>query len=115
MSNALDQLLQEAAGVAGSYLTNGITVEVKTNYTPALTVYTGSNGPSSSGAPGSSSGGNLFSQLIGMQAGVRVLAADGHVLASYGDWPATDWVRVAAALAVIGLLGFGLVKLIRAV
>lgn len=115
MSNVLDQVLQEVAGVAGSYLTNGITVEVKTNYTPAITVYTGSNGQGGSSASGQSAGGGIFSQLVGLQAGVRVLASDGHVLATYGEWPTTDWVRVAAALAVIGLLGFGLVKLIRAV
>ncbi len=113
--SAIDQLLQEVAGVAGSYLTNGITVEVKTNYTPAITVYTGSNGSSGSGGSSSSGGSGLFSQLVGLQAGVRVLAADGHVLATYGEWPQTDWVRVAAALGLIGLLGFGLVKLIRAV
>lgn len=112
--SSLDQLLQEAAGVAGSYLTNGITVEVKTNYTPAITVYTGSNGPGSASGSGSSTGGGFLSQLLGIQAGVRVLAADGHELASYGTWPAVDPVRVAIAIAVVGLLGIGLVKLIRA-
>lgn len=114
MSSALDQLLQEAAGVAGSYLTNGIQVEVKTNYTPAITVYTGSNGPSQGATPGAPGSGSIFSQLLGIKAGVRVLAADGRELASYGDWPAVDPVRVAIALAALGLLAFGLVKLVRA-
>lgn len=109
------QDLQGLLGVAGGYLEGGIRVEVKTNYTPAISVYTGGNGSSSSTGGSSGAGGGLFSRLVGLEAGVRVLGADGRELASYGDWPATDWVRVAIALGVIGLLGFGLVKLIRAV
>lgn len=113
---SIGQDLQELLGVAGGYLGGGIRVEVKTNYAPAITVYSGNGGSSSgAGSAGSSSSGNLFSRLLGLQAGVRVVSADGHELASYGDWPATDWVRVTAALVVVGLLGVGLVKLIRAV
>lgn len=110
-------LISELEGLAGSYLTGGVTVQVKSNYTPAITVYTGSTGGSSSG--GSSSGGapsgNLFSRLIGLKAGVEVLDSSGNVVASYGDWPPTDWVRVIAALAVIGMLGILTVKVIRSV
>lgn len=107
-------LIQELEGLAGSYLTGGVRVEVKSNYTPAITVYTGSAGGSSSGGSNSSSSGSLFSRLVGLEAGVRVLDSSGNTVASYGDWPATDWVRVAIALGVIGLLGIGLVKLVRA-
>lgn len=108
-------LIQELEGLAGSYLTGGVRVEVKSNYTPAVTVYTGSAGGSSgSGSGSSSSSGNLFSRLVGLQAGVRVLDSSGNVVASYGDWPATDWVRVAIMLGMIGLLGIGFVKLVRA-
>lgn len=109
-------LIQELEGLAGSYLTGGVRVEVKSNYTPAITVYTGSAGGSSSGggSGSSSSSGNLFSRLVGLQAGVKVLDSSGNTVAAYGDWPATDWVRVAIALGLIGLLGIGLVKLVRA-
>lgn len=108
-------LISELEGLAGSYLTGGVTVQVKSNYTPAITVYTGSAGGSSgSGGAGAPSSGNLFSRLVGLKAGVEVLDSSGNVVASYGDWPATDWVRVAIALATIGLLGIGLVKLVRA-
>lgn len=108
-------LIQELEGLAGSYLTGGVTVQVKSNYTPAITVYTGSAGSSGSGGSSGPSSGNLFSRLIGLKAGVEVLDSSGNMVASYGDWPATDWVRVAIALAAIGLLGIGLIKLVRSI
>ena len=112
---SISQDLQDLLGVAGGYLNGGISVEVKTNYTPAITVYSGSGSSSASPGSSSSSSGNLLSRLVGLEAGVRVLSSDGHELASYGQWPATDWVRVAIALSLIGLLGIGLVKLVRAI
>lgn len=111
--SGISQDLQELLGVAGGYLSGNIAVQIKTNYTPALTVYSGS-GSSSGGSPGASSTGNVFSRLVGLDVGVKVLDSSGRELASYGDWPDVDWVRVAAALVVVGLLGIGLVKLIRA-
>ena len=116
--NGLDQIVSDLAGAAQSYLANGITVQVKTNYTPAITVYTGSSGSGQAGQGGASAGGSILSNLIGLQAGVTVTdSGSGRVLATYGPNngdPPTDWVRVTVALAVIGLIGFGLVKLARA-
>ncbi len=117
--NGIETLLTDVAGAAQSYLASGITVEVKTNYTPAITVYTGSSTPGQAAQPGQGGGiGSAFSQLVGLEAGVVVRdAASGRVLASYGPNngdPPTDWVRVSIALALIGLLGFGLFKMLRA-
>lgn len=116
--NGIDQIVGELAGAAQSYLANGITVRVKSNYTPAITVYTGSSSSGQGGQAPSSSGGSILSNLIGLQAGVVVTdSGSGRVLATYGPdngVPPTDWVRVGIALAVIGILGFGLVKLVRA-
>jgi hypothetical protein len=112
----ISQDLQELLGVTGAALSGNIQVEVKTNYSPAITVYSGQAASSSGGSGGTSSSGNLFSRLMGLDAGVRVIdPATGSTLASYGDWPATDWVRVAIALGLVGLLGFGFVKLVRSI
>lgn len=117
--NELDQIVGELAGAAQSYLANGITVQVKTNYTPAITVYTGSSSSEQLSAGGASSGSSVLSRLVGLKAGVLVKdAASGRVLATYGadnGDPPTNWLRVAVALAVIGLVGFVVVKVIRAV
>lgn len=118
--NGLDTILTDLAGAAQSYLANGITVEVKTNYTPGITVYTGSSSPNQATQPGQGAGfGSALSQLIGLEAGVVVKdAASGRVLASYGPNngdPPTDWLRVSIALALIGLLGFGVFKMVRAI
>lgn len=97
------QELQSAASVAQDYSAGGLQVELKTNYTPAMTLY-------NEAVPGQ---GNALARLIGLQGGLRVLDASGNVIAQFGDWPVTDPVRVAAALSVGALLGLGLIRLVR--
>lgn len=119
MSTAISDILGTLAGTAESYLSGGVTVAVKTNYTPSpITVYGGSGGAGggAGGAPGGI--GAELSRLIGMQVGVQVRdSQSGKLIASYGPnngAPATDWVRVAILLGVVGLVGIGLVGLVRA-
>lgn len=119
MSSALSDVLGQLAGTAEGYLSGGVTVAVKTNYTPKLTVYSGSSGGGAGGASSTSGGlGQALSNLVGVQVGVQVRDAHtGHLIASYGPnggAPATDWVRVAVLLAVVGALGLGLIQLVRA-
>jgi len=96
---SLDDLIEIGTG----YLSSGVVVEVKTNYGPAIPIYTGSSGDA--GAP--AGGGNPLWRLIGLKAGVVVRdRRNGNVLASYGGQPATDPVRVsiAASLLAVGVL-----------
>ena len=120
-ASALDSILGQLAGTAETYLGSGIAVSVKTNYSPAITVYNGAAG-GSGGQPGQAGGGGLgagLSRLIGLQVGVQVRdAQSGHVIATYGPdggAPPTNYLRVVLGLAVVGVLGLAVVKLIRAV
>ena len=116
---SFSDVLGQLAGTAEGYLSGGVTVAVKTNYSPQLTVYSGAAGGSGGAGGGGSGGlGQAVSNLVGMQVGVQVRDAHtGHLIASYGPNggdPPTDWVRVAVLLAVLGAVGFGLVQLVRA-
>ncbi len=124
LSDVLGGLVGDITNIASGFAA-GITVAVKTNFTPEITVYSGSadasNGSGSAGATGAAGStmpslGGLVSKLAGVQVGVVVKDSGGRVLAHYGangGEPETDWVRVAVALGVIGLLGMGVVVLIR--
>lgn len=104
MSASLTAILSQlstAASVANTYESGGLQLQVKTNYTPALTVYNQVAPPSG------------LASLLGLQAGVQVLDASGNVVAQYGDWPPIDPVRVGLTLGALGLLAYGLVRLIR--
>lgn len=100
----LSSILQElgtAGAVAQDYAAGGLQLQLKTNYTPAITLYNQLGQPSA------------IASFLGLEGGVRVLDASGNVVAQVGDWPDTDPVRVAAALGIGALLGVGLLKLIR--
>lgn len=93
----LGNLLGEVSGIAADYVrTGGVRVSVKTNLGPEIPVYSGSGG----------SGSNL----LGIKAGVIVRNRDGGVIATYGDPPATDPIRVAMLVLVVTLLGIALVR-----
>jgi hypothetical protein len=109
VSNNLDQALQsfsQLVAAGGAYASGGLQLQVKTNYGPAVTLYNEAGAPSMTGS--------AVRSLLGLDGGVRILDASGNVVAQFGDWPATDPVRVAVALGVAAALTFGLVKLIRA-
>jgi hypothetical protein len=93
--------LAQANSVAQTYMTGGLRLQLKTNYTPALTIYDEAAGPSG------------IANALGVVGGIRVLDAQGNQLAQVGAWPATDPLRVAGALGVLGLAGIGLVRLLR--
>lgn len=107
MALDLSTILQDlgtAGALATDYNSGALQLQVKTNYTPALTVY------NQSGQPGA---GSAIAGLLGIQGGARVLDASGNVIMQMGDWPATDPVRVTIALGLAAFLGYGLVKLLR--
>lgn len=106
MSASIESVLQElgtAGAVAQAYSTGGLSIQVKTNYTPALTVYD----ELTASQPG------FLSGVLGLQGGVRVLDASGNIVAQLGPWPDTDPVRVAMAIGAGALLGLALIRLIR--
>ncbi len=108
MSNSALYELASLASVGSAYESGIVELQVKTNYTPALTLYTG-------GAQVPSSAPSGLSKLLGIEGGVRVLDGAGNVIASIGPWPATDPLRVALALGALGLITWGAIRLIRAV
>lgn len=95
------QELSTAGAIAQDYSAGGLQLQLKTNYSPAVTLYNQLGQPSA------------MASLLGLQGGVRVLDAAGNVVAQIGDWPATDPVRVTLALGVLGFLTLGLVKALR--
>lgn len=99
--------IAELARVGSAYQSGIVQVQVKTNYTPALTLWTG-------GAQVPTSAPSGLGKILGLQGGVRVLDGAGNILAELGPWPATDPVRLGLALGALVLLGWGAAKLIRA-
>ena len=106
MSTVTDLLtnLAQATQVAQSYQSGGLQLQLKTNFTPAVTLY-------NEATP--QAGGNWLARVIGLQGGVRILDASGNQVAQFGDWPAVDPVRVGIALAGAAVLGFLAVRAIR--
>ena len=91
---------EELIGIAGDYVRGGgVRVSVKTNFGPELPVY------DSGGAAGGGIAG-----VLGFKAGVIVRSKDGAVLATYGDPPPTEPLKVVALLALLALLGFVLIR-----
>lgn len=99
-------LLDGLLGVAGEYVSQGVRISVKTNVTPEISLGTASLG----GGASTDSGGGGFSlgALIGIKAAVIVRDASGNVIATYGEPPPLDPVRVVVAIG----LAAGLVYLV---
>lgn len=99
MANSLQNLLSSAAG---NYLaSSGLRAEIKTNLGPPVTIYNAT--PS----------GFSIADALGIQAALVVRDANGNVLASYGDPPATDPVLVSALALAFLATAVLLYKLIR--
>lgn len=113
MSKASDSYLQQLLGdvveLAGEYTRGRLRVSVKTNYGPELPVFGASL---SRGQGGGVSGADGFSlsRLLGFRAAVIVRDASGRTLATYGEPPATEPLRVALLVAVLAGLAFVFVR-----
>ena len=91
-------IAEEVIDLAGDYVRGGgLRVSVKTNLGPELPVYNGG-----------SSGGLI--DLLGIKAGVIVRGKDGGVIASYGDPPPTEPIKVVLLALVVGLIGIALIR-----
>jgi hypothetical protein len=100
--------LDSLAAQAGDALTDAagnLSVAVKTNLGPEITVWDGSASDGEGGTPSTS-----LAEILGVKAAVIVRAGSGRVLKQFGDYPATDPVRVVIALAALGMLLFVLVR-----
>lgn len=100
----IQQILSElstAGAVASDYNAGGLQLQLKTNYTPAVTLYDQQGQPSA------------LARLLGLQGGVRVLDASGNVVAQIGDWPQTNPVRVALALGAGAIVGGLVLRALR--
>lgn len=94
--------LGDLLGLASSYVEQGgMQVFVKTNYGPEIPIYTGSSGESQGGA---------VSDLIGVKAQVIIRDAKGKTVKTIGQAAPTDPVRVAFLVALLGLIGFVVVR-----
>ncbi len=104
--SSLTDLLSSAVGIADQYVTNGVTVSIKTAYGPPLAVYHGGlSGASSAGAGGAqaSSSSGILKSIVG-PAAIIVTDDTGRTIATYGTPPATSYIRIGIALALAGLV-----------
>lgn len=94
--------------VTGYVEGGGLRVYLKTNYGPEIPLYTGKGQDT---GPGVNLGiSDAIAKAIGFQAQVIVRDARGKTVARYGPESPTDWVRVSVALALLGLVGFVIVR-----
>lgn len=81
------------AGAVSDYA-GALRVTVKTNLGPAFTIYDGrAQGPG-------------FASMVGLKASFTVHGPDGQPIATYGEPPPTEPLRVACVLALIALGAF---------
>lgn len=76
----------------------GVRVSVKTNLGPEIPVFNGTG-----------QGGGI-ARALGLEAGVIVRDRNGRVIATHGDPPPTEPLKVAALLALVSLLSFVLIR-----
>ena len=93
-------VLTDITGLARDFVSSGgLRVSVKTNLGPEIPVFTGQ-------------GQGGLAELIGFEAGVIVRDREGNLVTTYGNPPATDYVKAAilagASLAIIVILIRGL-------
>lgn len=97
--------------VTGYVEGGGLRVYLKTNYGPEIPLYTGKSKDSGSSLPSVDLGiSDAIARAIGFKAQVIVRDAKGKTIAKYGPESPTDWVRVAVALSLLGLVGFLIVR-----
>lgn len=109
MAGTWEQFADGVLDLAGDYVrSGGVSIAVKTNYGPEVKLASSSIAPS--GAPGGGGGGGGVLDLLGVRAAVVVRDRDGKRLASYGDYPPTEPLRVLGLVVVVALLGVVLVR-----
>lgn len=102
------QLVDGLLGLAGDYLRGGLRVSVKTNYTPEIPV--AGVALERGGSSSSSAGRSLLGELLGVKAAVIVRNAQGAVVTTIGEPPATSAWRAALALGLLAGVCFLLVR-----
>lgn len=94
--------LGDLQGLLSGYLEGGgLRVYVKTNYGPEIPIYAGGK---------SDGGGSVVGDLVGVRAQVIVRDAKGKTIKTIGDPAPTDPIRVTVLLAILGLVGFVVVR-----
>lgn len=101
-------LLDGLLGVAGEYVSQGVRISVKTNFGPEISLGRASFGDGATSDPGG--GGFSLGALIGVKAAVIVRDADGREIATYGEPPPTDPVRVVVGLVILAGVVYLLVR-----
>lgn len=86
---------------------DGISVAVKTNYGPAVTVYRDEPPDGTGGEPGDR---GVLEELLGFKAALIVRDRDGRTIYTSGDVPATEPARVAAVIVLVAVLAFVLTR-----
>lgn len=97
----LDSLVDAAADAAGN-----LSVSVKTNLGPEITVWSGA----ADGGTGGGASSPSLAERLGIRAAVIVRGSRGQVLKEFGDYPATEPWKVALALLAAGALLFVIVR-----
>jgi hypothetical protein len=93
--------LSSLAKDAAAYATGGgIVIEARTNYTPAVVLYDGKKGESSTTKAGLG-----ISSLIGFRGGIVIRTADGTILQKFGDPQPLSHVRLAVVAVALGFVG----------
>jgi hypothetical protein len=94
-------LLDGLLGAASDYVTDGVSIGVKTNYGPEIPVATAALGSSSSTGEDSGAGGGFLAGLFGVKAAVVVRNQRGEIISTFGQVPKTEPLRAVVVVLLI--------------
>ena len=107
MASGVRGLLDGLLGIADDYINQSVSISVKTNFAPEISLGRASLG---GGASDPGGGGISLGSLIGFKAAVIVRDADGRELSTFGEPPPTEPVRVALVLVIVAGLAYLVVR-----
>lgn len=111
MAGTWEQFADGVLGLAGDYVrSGGVSIAVKTNFGPEIKLASSSIAPSGAPGGGGGDGGGGVLDLLGVRAAVVVRDRSGKRIAGYGDYPATEPLRVVGLVVVVALIGVVFVR-----